>query len=204
VQEAVRGGARLLCGGNRKGSLFEPTVSHRHQAHMKVNCQEIFAPVVTVEPYNDFASALKQVNSSAYGLQAGLFTRDAKLIFQAYDELEVGGLIAGDVPTFRIDHMPYGGVKDSGLGTRGLARCDSGDDGTETAGHEFALSVSTASLEAKIVWERLAYKLKSVETTKSTPQKISWKKKAAATCSNSPSTVILTCFSVLRHSEYVT
>ena len=120
VQEAVRGGARLLCGGNRKGSLFEPTVLTGTKPNMKVNCQEIFAPVVTVEPYNDFVSALKQLNNSAYGLQAGLFTRDAKLIFQAYDELEVGGLIAGDVPTFRIDHMPYGGVKDSGLGREGL------------------------------------------------------------------------------------
>src|SRR5437899_2248211 len=120
VQEAVRGGSRLLCGGNRIGSLFEPTVLTGTKPNMKVNCQEIFAPVVTVEPYNDFASALKQLNNSAYGLQAGLFTRDAKLVFQAYDELEVGGLIAGDVPTFRIDHMPYGGVKDSGLGREGL------------------------------------------------------------------------------------
>src|ERR1700738_1386218 len=120
IQEAVRGGARLLCGGNRKGSLFEPTVLTGTKPNMKVNCQEIFAPVVTVEPYNDFVSALKQLNNSPYGLQAGLFTRDAKLIFQAYDELEVGGLIAGDVPTFRIDHMPYGGVKDSGLGREGL------------------------------------------------------------------------------------
>jgi len=120
VQEAVRGGARLLCGGQRHGSLFEPTVLTSTRPGMKVNCQEIFAPVVTVEPYSDFSSALKQVNSSPYGLQAGLFTRDAKLIFQAYDELEVGGLIAGDVPTFRIDHMPYGGVKDSGLGREGL------------------------------------------------------------------------------------
>jgi len=120
VQEAVRGGARLLCGGQRHGSIFEPTVLTSTKPNMKVNCQEIFAPVVTVEPYSEFSSALKQVNSSPYGLQAGLFTRDAKLIFQAYDELEVGGLIAGDVPTFRIDHMPYGGVKDSGLGREGL------------------------------------------------------------------------------------
>jgi acyl-CoA reductase-like NAD-dependent aldehyde dehydrogenase len=120
VQEAVRGGARLMCGGQRHGSLFEPTVLTSTRPAMKVNCQEIFAPVVTVEPYSDFAGALKQVNSSPYGLQAGLFTRDAKLIFQAYDELEVGGLIAGDVPSFRIDHMPYGGVKDSGLGREGL------------------------------------------------------------------------------------
>ena len=120
VQEAVRGGARLLCGGHRKGSMLEPTVLTSTKPTMKVNCQEIFAPVVTVEPYTDFAGALRQVNNSPYGLQAGLFTRDAKLIFQAYEELEVGGLIAGDVPTFRIDHMPYGGVKDSGLGREGL------------------------------------------------------------------------------------
>ncbi len=120
LQEAMRGGARLLCGGKRKGSLFEPTVLTGTEPNMKVNCQEIFAPVVTVEPYHDFASALKQINSSSYGLQAGLFTRDAKLIFQAYDELEVGGLIAGDVPTFRVDHMPYGGIKDSGFGREGL------------------------------------------------------------------------------------
>ena len=120
IQEAVRGGARLLCGGKRKGSLLEPTVLTGTRPYMKVNCQEIFAPVVTVEPYNDFASALREANNSPYGLQAGLFTRDAKLIFQAYDELEVGGVIAGDVPTFRVEHMPYGGVKDSGLGREGL------------------------------------------------------------------------------------
>jgi acyl-CoA reductase-like NAD-dependent aldehyde dehydrogenase len=120
VQEAIRGGARLLCGGNRHGSLLEPTVLTGTKPNMRVNCQEIFAPVVTVEPYPDFATALKQINNSPYGLQAGLFTRDAKLIFDAYNELEVGGLIAGDVPTFRIDHMPYGGVKDSGLGREGL------------------------------------------------------------------------------------
>jgi acyl-CoA reductase-like NAD-dependent aldehyde dehydrogenase len=120
VQEAVRGGARLLCGGNRKGSMLEPTVLTGTKPEMKVNCQEVFAPVVTVEPYVDFNEALRQINGSAYGLQAGIFTRDAKLLFQAFDELEVGGLLAGDVPSFRIDHMPYGGVKDSGLGREGL------------------------------------------------------------------------------------
>ena len=120
VQEAVRGGARLLCGGQRKGSILEPTVLTGTRSEMKVSCQEIFAPVVSVEPYDDFYDALKQVNSSAYGLQTGIFTRDAKLLFNAYEELEVGAVVAGDVPTFRIDHMPYGGIKDSGLGREGL------------------------------------------------------------------------------------
>jgi acyl-CoA reductase-like NAD-dependent aldehyde dehydrogenase len=120
IQEAVRGGARLLCGGQRKGPLLEPTVLTGTRTDMKVNCQEIFAPVVTVEPYDDFDKAIRQVNNSAYGLQAGIFTRDAKLMFTAYEELEVGGVIAGDVPSFRIDHMPYGGIKDSGLGREGL------------------------------------------------------------------------------------
>jgi len=120
IQEAIRGGARLLCGGQRRGPVLEPTVLSGTRPEMKVNCQEVFAPVVTVEPYDDFNQALKQINNSPYGLQAGLFTRDAKLIFNAYEELEVGGLIAGDVPAFRIDHMPYGGVKDSGLGREGL------------------------------------------------------------------------------------
>jgi acyl-CoA reductase-like NAD-dependent aldehyde dehydrogenase len=120
IQEAVRGGARILCGGHRKGSALEPTVLTGTRQDMRVNCQEIFAPVVTVEAYDNFSDALRQINSSPYGLQAGIFTRDAKLLFSAYEELEVGALMAGDVPTFRIDHMPYGGVKDSGLGREGL------------------------------------------------------------------------------------
>ena len=120
VQEAVRGGARLLTGGQRKGSVVEPTVLTNTRSDMKVNCQEVFGPVVTVEAYDDFGDALRQVNNSPYGLQAGLFTRDVKLLFSAYEELEVGGLIAGDIPTFRIDHMPYGGIKDSGFGREGL------------------------------------------------------------------------------------
>jgi acyl-CoA reductase-like NAD-dependent aldehyde dehydrogenase len=120
IEEAVRGGARLLCGGGRKGLVVEPTVLTGTKPDMKVNCQEVFGPVVTVEPYRDFDEALRRVNQSSFGLQAGLFTRDAKLLFQAYEELEVGGLIAGDVPSFRVDHMPYGGVKDSGLGREGL------------------------------------------------------------------------------------
>ncbi|MDT8067391.1 MAG: aldehyde dehydrogenase family protein [Terriglobia bacterium] len=120
VQEAISGGARLLCGGQRKASLLQPTVLTGTSPRMRVNCQEIFAPVVTVEPYGDFESALHQVNDSPFGLQTGLFTRDASLIFRAYEELNVGGVIAGDIPTWRIDHMPYGGVKDSGTGREGV------------------------------------------------------------------------------------
>jgi acyl-CoA reductase-like NAD-dependent aldehyde dehydrogenase len=124
VDEAVAGGAKVLCGGKRRGpphlSLFEPTILVETNPAMRVNCLEVFAPVVTVQLYDDFEEAVKHVNHSRYGLQAGLFTRDAKLIFSAYEELEVGGVVVGDVPTFRIDHMPYGGVKDSGQGREGL------------------------------------------------------------------------------------
>jgi glyceraldehyde-3-phosphate dehydrogenase (NADP+) len=120
VEEAVAAGAKLLCGGKRQGPLVEPTVLTATRPEMRVNCLEVFAPVVTVEPYDLFADAVKRVNDSSYGLQAGIFTRDAKLLFAAYEDLEVGGVVVGDVPTFRIDHMPYGGVKDSGLGREGL------------------------------------------------------------------------------------
>jgi acyl-CoA reductase-like NAD-dependent aldehyde dehydrogenase len=120
IQEAVRGGAQVLAGGARRGSLLEPTVLTATHSEMRVNCQEIFAPVVTVEAYDDFSEAVREINRSSYGLQAGIFTHDARLLFQAFEELEVGGLIAGDVPSFRTDQMPYGGVKDSGLGREGL------------------------------------------------------------------------------------
>lgn len=120
VEEAAAEGAQILCGGKRTGAMMEPTVLTGTGPLQLVNCEEVFAPVVTVEPYHEFADALRQVNDSPYGLQAGVFTRDAKLLFQAYEELRVGGVIAGDEPSFRIDHMPYGGVKDSGLGREGL------------------------------------------------------------------------------------
>jgi len=120
IEEAVQGGARLLSGGKRQGTIVEPTVLTGTKPEMKVNCQEIFGPVVTVEPYSTFDEALRRVNDSPFGLQAGLFTHDTKLVFQAFDDLEVGGLIAGDIPSFRVDHMPYGGIKDSGIGREGL------------------------------------------------------------------------------------
>jgi len=128
VEEAVSAGAKVLCGGKllpardpqHPSALMEPTVLTGTRPEMRVNCLEAFAPLVTVEPYADFAQALEQVNDSKYGLQAGLFTRNAKLIFEAYETLEVGGVIVGDVPTYRIDSMPYGGTKDSGMGREGV------------------------------------------------------------------------------------
>src|SRR5437763_16015547 len=110
----------LLCCVKRLLSVIDTTVLTETRPDIKVNCQEIFGPVVTLEGYDDFAQALRLINESPCGLQAGVFTRDAARIFQAFEELEVGGVIAGDVPSFRIDHMPYGGVKDSGLGREGL------------------------------------------------------------------------------------
>jgi acyl-CoA reductase-like NAD-dependent aldehyde dehydrogenase len=120
VDDAVQSGATLLCGGKRKGSMVEPTVLTETTPNMRVNSAEIFGPVVTVEPYETFDEAIRLINGSQYGLQAGLMTHDARLIQTAFDEIEVGGLIVGDVPTFRVDQMPYGGVKDSGLGREGV------------------------------------------------------------------------------------
>jgi acyl-CoA reductase-like NAD-dependent aldehyde dehydrogenase len=121
IEQAVAGGAKLHAGGAaRQGALLQPTVLTNVRADMKVSCQEVFAPVVIVEPYDDFADAIRRVNDSPFGLQAGVFTRDSKLLFSAFENLEVGGVIAGDMSAFRIDHMPYGGVKDSGIGREGL------------------------------------------------------------------------------------
>jgi acyl-CoA reductase-like NAD-dependent aldehyde dehydrogenase len=120
IQEALRAGAKCLCGGDRKDSFIEPTVLTNTKAFMKVNCLEIFGPVVTVEPYADFEEAMHSVNDSPFGLQAGVFTNRFDEISKAFNHLNVGGVIVNDVPTFRVDHMPYGGVKDSGLGREGV------------------------------------------------------------------------------------
>lgn len=120
VREAVAGGARLLCGGGRQGPFFEPTLLTQTKPQMKVNCMEVFAPVKTVEPYGDFDDVLARVNDSPYGLQSGVFSRDLGLIFRAFDELETGTVMVNEVPTFRADQMPYGGIKDSGSGREGL------------------------------------------------------------------------------------
>jgi acyl-CoA reductase-like NAD-dependent aldehyde dehydrogenase len=120
ISEAVRQGAKLLCGGKRGGLFISPAVLTETKPSQRVNCEEIFAPVVTVEPYNDFDEALREINSTPYGLQAGIFTNDARLQWRAFEELNVGGVMLNEAPTFRMDHMPYGGVKDSGLGREGV------------------------------------------------------------------------------------
>ena len=120
IHEAVSEGAILLAGGKRFGRQLMPTVLANTTYTMKVNCEEIFAPVVTVTPYRHFHEAIAAVNQSAYGLQAGLFTQNIKEIFQGFDQIEVGGLIVNDVPTYRVDSMPYGGLKESGCGREGI------------------------------------------------------------------------------------
>ncbi|MES2465236.1 MAG: aldehyde dehydrogenase family protein [Armatimonadota bacterium] len=120
--EALSGGARaVLLGSRRSGStLLGPTILTNTAAEMAVNQEEVFAPIVVVEPYDTFPEALARVNDSRYGLQAGVFTRDVNRLFEAFATLDVGGVIANDVPQYRVDNMPYGGVKDSGFGREGV------------------------------------------------------------------------------------
>jgi acyl-CoA reductase-like NAD-dependent aldehyde dehydrogenase len=120
VSEARQGGAQVLAGGTRSGSLWQPTVLAALEPAMRVSCQEVFAPLVGVYRYGDVREAIAAVDSSDFGLQAGLFTNDWNVIRAAFDDIEVGGLMVNDVSTFRIDHMPYGGVKQSGAGREGL------------------------------------------------------------------------------------
>jgi acyl-CoA reductase-like NAD-dependent aldehyde dehydrogenase len=120
IQEAVDDGARLLVGGEREGSVVRPAVVENPPADSKLRREEVFGPLVTLEKFSDFDDAIESINDSRYGLQAGLFIRDISKINKAWNRLEVGGVIINDVPSFRVDHMPYGGVKDSGLGREGI------------------------------------------------------------------------------------
>ena len=120
VKEAVGNGAEILCGGTRKESFFEPTVLTSTRHEMKVCSFEIFGPVITLEKFSSFTEAIYAVNNSKYGLQAGVFTNALNEMDMAFNEIEAGGVIINDVPTFRVDHMPYGGVKNSGLGREGV------------------------------------------------------------------------------------
>jgi acyl-CoA reductase-like NAD-dependent aldehyde dehydrogenase len=120
IKEAVKAGAKLVAGGERRGSVVTPAILTATTPGMKVRDEEVFGPVVVIEPFDDFEEALADANHSRFGLQAGLLTRDAGRILTAYRELEVGALIVGDTPSWRLDPMPFGGVKDSGLGREGI------------------------------------------------------------------------------------
>jgi acyl-CoA reductase-like NAD-dependent aldehyde dehydrogenase len=120
VDEAVAMGGKVLAGGHADGAFFEPTVLEGVPVEAQVCSNEAFAPLVVVFGFTDFDDAVRQVNDSFFGLQTGVFTNNLANAWQAFGELEVGGVIVNDVPTYRIDHMPYGGVKDSGLGREGL------------------------------------------------------------------------------------
>ncbi len=120
VQEAVNQGATLLCGGERNGAIVTPTLLEHVPASATLMQEEVFGPVAMLIPFEDFDQVLEAVNSSRYGLQTGIFTRDLYKVQQAWDRLNVGGVIIGDVPSWRVDSMPYGGVKDSGFGREGV------------------------------------------------------------------------------------
>ena len=120
IDDARLHGAKVLCGGDRSGNLITPTLITNVHRDMKVYKEEVFGPVATVEIYDDFPEAIDLANDTKYGLQASIFTRDIKRIWKAFSQIETGGLIVNDYPTFRIDPMPYGGVKESGCGREGL------------------------------------------------------------------------------------
>lgn len=120
VKEAIAAGARVKAGGKRTGSLVEATVLTEVTPSMKVSRQEVFGPLVTISPYKQFGEAIEALNHSDFGLQSSVFTRDIEKIFRAYRDIEAGAVLANEIPTFRADHMPYGGIKDSGIGREGV------------------------------------------------------------------------------------
>lgn len=120
ITEAVDQGASLLCGGQREGAMLAATLLENVPESTHLYREEAFGPAAILSSFTDFDDALAQVNNSRFGLQAGIFTRDLYKAHKAWDTLEVGGVVIGDVPSWRVDHMPYGGVKDSGLGREGI------------------------------------------------------------------------------------
>lgn len=120
VNEAVDGGAKVICGGKRNGAFYDATFVENVPDEAALSCQEAFGPVATLERFTSFQQACRRVNASVFGLQAGVFTKNIHSAFFAFNELEVGGVVINDIPSFRVDSMPYGGVKDSGLGREGV------------------------------------------------------------------------------------
>ena len=120
IVDASERGATVLCGGNLEGTMLEATLLENVDKDASLCTEEAFGPVAVLSKFSDFSAALDEINNSVFGLQAGIFTRDIYKAHQAWDKLEVGGVVIGDVPSWRVDHMPYGGVKDSGLGREGI------------------------------------------------------------------------------------
>jgi acyl-CoA reductase-like NAD-dependent aldehyde dehydrogenase len=120
IHDAVQSGAKVLCGGQRKGAMLEPTLLEGVVPGALICEEEAFGPVAVLDRFDDYEAVLEEVNRSAYGLQAGVFTRDLYKAQRAWDVLDVGGVVIGDVPSWRVDNMPYGGVKESGLGREGV------------------------------------------------------------------------------------
>src|SRR5690606_22190467 len=120
VEKAVQSGAKIGCGGKIEGRVLQPTVLLDVDQKMEVVCKEAFAPIVSIVPYQSLDEAIAYVNDSNYGLNAAIFTRDINQAFYAAKQLEAGGIIINDIPTFRVDHMPYGGIKESGYGREGI------------------------------------------------------------------------------------
>ena len=120
VGAAVEAGAKLETGGTRRGAVVAPAVLTRTTPAMQVECDEVFGPVTTVSPYRALDDAIATLNASPYGLQAGIFTRDVSVLMRAWDRLDVGGVMGNEIPSYRVDRMPYGGAKASGLGREGV------------------------------------------------------------------------------------
>jgi len=120
LEEAKAAGATVLTGGERDGNLWRPTVVENASEDLRVSCGEVFAPFVGLYRFSEVQEAIDAAGRSEFGLQAGIFTNDMRVVEDAFDRIEVGGLMVNDVSSFRIDHMPYGGVKSSGLGREGL------------------------------------------------------------------------------------
>jgi acyl-CoA reductase-like NAD-dependent aldehyde dehydrogenase len=120
TREAVEAGARIICGGKRDGVFFEATLLENVRPDLRISAVEAFGPVAVMAPFSDFKDACREVNNSVYGLQAGVFTPLLDHTYYAYEVLDVGGVIINDIPSLRVDNMPYGGIKDSGLGREGI------------------------------------------------------------------------------------
>ncbi len=120
IDKAVKKGAKILAGGELKGVMFEPTLLEQVDPNLEVYKDEVFGPVAILEKYSSFEQGIARINQSRFGLQAGIYTQSLEKMLYAWDQLQVGGVIINDIPSFRVDNMPYGGVKDSGLGREGI------------------------------------------------------------------------------------